>query len=189
MSIISYALPGTAHTVSAAVVAGLAFYVFRVHGSESTDIFTLAAKVEQTQREYRTSGKTILTILRRYIVAYAILTGLLAAALTSLQFGDAINIPTAIIYGTLGPFVLRDAVGARLGRRATNSIDSTITGIVRPIEKYKEELENIRQEEMSSEATVTATKSKRDKAVPAKHHTEEVSAIPERQSGARKTPY
>lgn len=41
-----------------------------------------------------------------YLIVYALVTGFLAAALIEFQF-QGCNVPTAIFYGVIGPFILR----------------------------------------------------------------------------------
>jgi hypothetical protein len=134
-----------ANTIVSSAVAGLAFYVFRIHGPEDTDVLTVASNVRALQKRY--AGRTILSYLRSYIIAYSLLTGLIAAALISLQFNNGVSIPTAIIYGTLGPFVLRDAARMTMGRTAATSLDKTVDDIKSTTHQdYMNELDSIRNE-------------------------------------------
>jgi hypothetical protein len=136
------------NTIMASAVAGLAFYVFRIHGPEGTDILTVASNVRALQKRY--AGKTIFSYLRNYIIAYSLLTGLIAAALISLQFSNSVSIPTAIIYGTLGPFVLRDAARMTMGRTAATSLDKTVDDIKTSTNQdYMKELDSIGHEDES----------------------------------------
>jgi len=137
-----------ASAIMASVVAGLAFYVFRIHGPEGTDMLTIARNVRSLQERYSNNNRTILKDLRGFIIAYSSLTGLLAAALISLQFSDSTSIPTAIIYGTLGPYILRDAAYKILGPSAATSLDKTVDNIIKTKnsinQDYSEELDKIR---------------------------------------------
>jgi hypothetical protein len=154
------------HTAMASAVAGLAFYVFRIHGPDNLDVFKMASNVQALQKKYPDTGKSILSSLRGYIFAYSVLTGLLAAALISLLFSNQASIPTAIIYGTLGPFVLRDTARSTLGRTAMTDLTRTVDVIQGSVKNdYKNEIANILKqkeqksgiEEISSELGVEET--------------------------------
>jgi hypothetical protein len=142
-------LSAIANTFVASAVAGLAFYVFRIHGPEGTDVLTVASNVRALQKRYD-GGRTMLSYLRSYIIAYSLLTGLIAAALISLQFSNGVSIPTAIIYGTLGPFVLRDAARVTFGRTAATSLDKIVDDIKKTTSQdYTKELNSIEKEDDS----------------------------------------
>jgi hypothetical protein len=108
--------------LAALVMAFISFpiFIYQLTSKEDLlDYITLLSKLKIKIKIYCTF----------YLILYALVTGFLAAALIEFQFRSR-NIPTAIIYGVLGPFIIRKQlltiVKSGIGEGATQEIADTI---------------------------------------------------------------
>ena len=84
--------------------------------------------------------------VRFFTLRYAAVTGLAAVALIGIQF-RALNIPTAIIYGLLGPYVLKERLLAKRKDTITEELDKEVKTVAgEPQNEIKSELDWVRKD-------------------------------------------
>jgi len=87
--------------------------------------------------------------IRNFTLEYALVTGLAASAIIAIQF-RGLNFSSAIIYGILGAYFLKDhmilPLGKKIGEEIKRQVDSRITATkTEAQEDYKSELAKIEE--------------------------------------------
>jgi hypothetical protein len=124
------------------IAAYISFPVFNIL-TRSPD---LLAGIENLDRERKKLGP----VVRRFTARWSFVTGIFAAALISLQF-NGLNVASAIFYGALGPFVLKDeilkkGVQRNISGMVSEADESAARIPVEAMKPYEKRLEEIKKE-------------------------------------------
>jgi len=89
-------------------------------------------------------GNSVKREILLFTINYAIVTGMIVAAIISIQFRN-VNLDSAILYGFLGAYYIRDKFGAGLKVKVAGEINSEVKGLAAESEKdYQVEFKKIK---------------------------------------------
>lgn len=124
------------------VAFAVSFISFPIYLSKITNREELIERIAR----FSELDKRIRWAIRFFTLRYAAVTGLAAVALIGIQF-RALSVSTAIIYGLLGPYVLRERLSAERKDKITEELDKEVeASAAQPQNEIKSELDRVRKD-------------------------------------------
>lgn len=100
-------------SLSIVIVIFISYLAFEVFLLSSIDYENLSKYFEELNKIKDDSKKS--KYYKHLICSYSILNGIVATAVAYIQFNAVPNIPTAVIYGVVGPYILREKLYSSFG--------------------------------------------------------------------------
>jgi hypothetical protein len=143
-------LCSVSHFIVSALISFFAYKLYRNIDFRYSDQLQTIEKIRNLQKLLAKNDinpqKLINKILNDNaftILSYTIITGATASAIIEVQFPKGAHIPWAVMYGILGPYVLRDILLSLLGKTKKNESTITAKNSLNMADKmYAAEIEN-----------------------------------------------
>lgn len=135
-----------ANFIAAFISSCLAFQIYTKLVSNHDDLAKRFAAIRKIKKEFGWD-------YHFFMLLYSSLTGLMVSAFIYIQFKGDSNIPYAILYGTLGPYALRDKLSEFIAKPLQDNVVSAYQKEISTIEektgqaedKYLAELNAIKE--------------------------------------------
>lgn len=142
--------------IASSVTSYLAFQIYIELVSSHDDLSKRFAAIRKIKKDFGWDYHSFMTL-------YSCLTGLLTASFIYIQFKGGLNIQYAILYGTLGPYILRKKLSKFIDnpierQQVVSSYYEEIDTIDQEVEqtndRYQQELREIQQELVQNDTGV-----------------------------------
>lgn len=128
-------------------VSIISFLFFLEKVSTSDDLLKFSRNIQEISQKNK-------VYFIFYIFLYGTITGLLSTAIIKLQISKT-SIPTAILYGVLGPYFLKETVTASFKSRSLRNTNKAVDSIKEESEKeYETFIKNVKGELQKSIKTL-----------------------------------